>query len=525
MTQKALDLRQLYALLSVSLKLHARGKGGKTMYGRILSIIFSYGIASAYLAWSLSRSFHEPSYIAISVLVTSYLACYTVLSSYSIIFLDADERRILRLFPISQRTLLYSRIVNLLLFSALLSAPFVLPQAIFYGVSTGSTVDAALFAVVLMLSFLWVVGYTIILYNSLILRFASSSRLLATMQAGLVFLLLFFYQGLPSFSTAHFWWESFLTSAYAPLSPPHWFISVFGIAAGKPLLPNGGLLAMQAAATALFLLVLLRTRWILLPEMALTPDSPAHDASTAGRWSALYARLRAFKVDVRAGFELFGQLLTRDKTLRFQVVPIVMMPVAVALYGLMTGGLDSPFDGRIHTPAAKVHIPVMVFFLFSSRHIDQTVLKSVQPGAVWLLFSQSSQALVNFARGVRSSIFARILLPQAGLLLVLFSATMPVREAVLQTAFLVVVCRFQSASIAFLRPRIPFTENESHLATVHRFTQFFVILPYVMLALIPHALLSNDTISFIGLLLFLEMLTAICHVLSRKRRISLPGIA
>jgi hypothetical protein len=102
---------------------------------------------------------------------------------------------------------------------------------------------------------------------------------------------------------------------------------------------------------------------------------------------------------------------------------------------------------------------------------------------------------------------------------------MPVGEAVLQTAFLVVVCRFQSASIAALRPRIPFTENESHLATVHRFTQFFVILPYVMLALIPHAFLSDDTISFIGLLLFLEMLTAICHVFSRKRRISLPGIA
>ena len=60
-----------------------------------------------------------------------------------------------------------------------------------------------------------------------------------------------------------------------------------------------------------------------------------------------------------------------------QIVPIIIMPVAVAVYGLLTNGLHSPFPEGLLLPTAKVHIPVIVFFLFSARHCDQIVVKVI----------------------------------------------------------------------------------------------------------------------------------------------------
>ncbi|MDH7514960.1 MAG: hypothetical protein QHI48_03660 [Bacteroidota bacterium] len=510
------DRKQLRALVSLSVKLHTRGRAGRTRYGRILSVAVSYGLASFYLSWTLSRNFHEPSFVAIGTIVTMYLACYTVLTSYSILFLDPEERRILHLFPISRRTILSSRIVNLFLFALLLSAPFVIPLAVFHFLYSGSAAHAVAFFVVLTASFLWATAGSLIIYNSLILRFVSSSRLLALVQSAFVFLLLFFYQGLPSFATAYQWWEGFLASKAAPLSPAHWFVAVYAEWTGRLSLPAGRLLMVQAVITSLFLILLARSRWLLLPDIALSPDMPVAGPSTPATGPGLLDRLPIRKAETRAGYELFNRLIARDRTLRFQVIPILMMPLAVAVYGLLTGGLASPFMGRIFSPESKVHIPILVFFLFASRHIDQTVLKALQPSSVWLLRAQTHRALIDYARGVRRAVVTRLLLPQALLLAAVFIAVMPPAEAVLQAGFLLSTARFQTSLLTYLRPRIPFSAVETHLDTIHRFSQLFVILPFIIGALFLHLEGSHSPAVFATALISMECVNAILGSMPRK---------
>ncbi|MBI5646020.1 MAG: hypothetical protein HY962_03745 [Ignavibacteriae bacterium] len=517
MSSDAVNWQQVRTLVGVAARINARGRTGRSQYGRALSITISYGIASLYLAWTLGRNFHEQAYVTLSVLVTMYLACYTVISSYSIILLDADERSILQQFPLSGKTIFLSRIFNLFMFSSLLSTPFIMPLAVTYFAKTGSFAGTALLALILAVVFLWTTGYALALYNALVLRFSGSSRLLAVLQSALVFLLLFFYQGLPAFANANAWWNSFLSSAWAPLLPSHWFVAVFSLILGKGLLPQEALLSILAASTALLLALISRTRFMLLPDMG---PGAAADAVSAGppRAGFSLARYLPMAQRRRAGFDLFAALLARDRTLRFNIIPIVMMPVAVAVYGLITGGLRSPFDGALITAASKMHVPVIVFFLFSVRHVEQSLQKAVHPGTVWLLqfFAPADQR--GFAGGVRLSVTSRITVPIAVILGCIFTVTMPPLEALAQAAFLVIAGRLQTAALNVRGGSVPFTMIESHIATLQRFTQFLVVMPFVLTTIILHIALSGQPLHFFLYLLVTELITQALQAFAARRR-------
>jgi hypothetical protein len=495
-----------------------RGRAGKSMFGRATSVVLSYGLASTYLAWVLSRHFYEPAYVTMSILVTMYLACYTVISSYSMILLDPEERRILLLFPISDRTLFLSRVANLLFFALLLGAPFVLPLALFYFAHSVSAARGALFFMVLLLCSLWTTGASLLLYNTLIRRFASSTRLLAVVQSVLVFILLFFYQGLPAFSTANAWWNSFNATRFGVFFPTHWFIGIFGLVSGRPIIPEPGIMTGMAVAGMAILVVLLNTRWMLLPDLnaaANKEDAETQDGSSVR--FPLPIHLLLHRPAALAGYQLFTQLMARDRGLRFQMIPIIMMPVAVAVYGFITGGLHTPFPYGLLIPAAKLHIPVIVFFLFSARHTDQTVLKAVQASSVWILRFQTQDTLHQYARGVRTALQLRVLLPQAFAVFFVFAWAMPLQDAAAQVLFLYVAARFQTAVLNALKPKIPFFEIESQLETAQRFAQFLIIIPFVLVVILAHSFAAGNERAFVIMLLLLEALLQVARLLWRLR--------
>ncbi|MBL0175373.1 MAG: hypothetical protein IPP94_08950 [Ignavibacteria bacterium] len=510
---------QLRTLLTLSLRMNMRGRAGTSPFGRAISISVSYGIAALYLGWVLSRNFSEPAYVTMCILVTMYLACYTVISSYSMILLDAEERRILALFPISERTLFFSRVANLLLFAIQLGVPFVLPLTLIFLVKEQSVWHGAMFFLVLILSSLWTTGVSLLLYNALISRFANSTRLLAIVQSVLVFLLLFFYQGLPNFSTADTWWNSFIGTRYAIALPTHWFIGMYGWFSGLEIIRHPVYLAEMALLAMAALTGLLRTRWMLLPDLSPGAQSSDtdEDARVTFRTSPLMQMLLR-RPPARAGYELFRQLMAKDRNLRFQIIPVIIMPVAVAVYGLLTGGLQSPFPHGLLFHASKVHIPVIVFFLFSARHCDHSVVKAVQASSVWILRFQTQEALHQYARGVRIALNLRVLLPQTLAVWMLFTWVMPLRDAALQTLFLLLAARFQTALLNALRPKIPFFEIETQLATAQRFAVFFIIVPFVMVFIIAHSLTAASPVAFLVMLGAIEALVHLAGALWRRRR-------
>ena len=524
MIASTVNWAQVRALVGLASRMNTRGHTGRTMYGRAISIITSYAISALYLAAMLNMVFNEAVYLIVSLLVTMYLAAYSVITSYHVILLDAEENTIMPLFPVNARTLFVSRIASFFLFSALLSAPFITPLAVVFHTNTHDLLRTTMYATVLTFAFFWTTAAALFLYNILILRFSSSKRLLAFLQTALIFLLLFFYQSLPSFATAQHAWTSFLASAWAPLFPMHWFAGMYYAGIRETVLDAQPLLAGIGLITTVLLVAAFRTRWVLLPDVQRAERAEKTEtAHNRAFFTFLSARILRLPSRVRAGFDLFGIFLSRDRLLRMQFLPFMLMPVAIAVYGLFTSGLQSPFDGQIFWRSARLHVPILVFFLFSTRHVELTLFKAIHPETVWLLRHHTGPSLRDFARGVQLSVIIRIVLPVTSVLALLFCMTMPPADALLQAVFLLSASRFQNAALSLRKGRVPFTERETKLSSLHRFSQFFIIMPFVLVVTLLHQLLSDNRFLFIAGILALEFLTWILHAYSHRSSNVLPG--
>jgi hypothetical protein len=516
-TTDSINWRQFATLVRTFTRINARGQAGKTAYARALSIIVSYGISSTYLGISLSRPFYGMGYVFITIMVMMYLSVFTIMSSYSVILLDTTEQKVLSLFPISGTTLFLSRVANMILYALMVGTPFAMPLVVIYAMHTANTVGTLVYMGTLLLCSLWSAGFFILLYNTMIARFAHSTQFITAMQIVLVFLLLFFYQQLPSFSILDAQKVLIYSTRIHLFFPPLWFVALHTTLSGTTPLPSQSLLAVLAIASFMLLALLLKTRWMLLPDI----NTRAQTAATTHRRHPGFARaldalFRSHR-RAKAGFELFRLMLLRERTLRFQIIPVLIMPVAIAVYGLFSGELHSPFHGRLLEASTKLHVPAIVFFLFAARHLEQSAQKAVQPMTTWLLRYQPGTVLEPYARGVHLGFTAFVLLPLSFVMFLIFLAALPVREAALQALFLAVVARFQTAVIQWIRPGVPFSRKEYHLATVQRFGQFFLFFPFFVIVILLHFLTSRSPLLFLIMLLMLEGLTLIASVTSRAR--------
>jgi hypothetical protein len=302
---------------------------------------------------------------------------------------------------------------------------------------------------------------------------------------------------------------------WATVAPPMWFVAAHALATGSLLLPSQLLLAVILIVSTVLLALLMTTSWMRLPDMGGSSDAPRTARPQSRRRRALAAALLPRARALRSGFELFRILFAREKALRLQILPVFFMPIAIAVYGLFTGQLGSPFHGELLRAGAKLHIPAMVFFLFSTRHLEQTVLRAVSPSTLWLFRLTSKGMIEGYAKGVLRATHVFVLAPQAAALLLIFLMSMPPQEALLQALFLLAAARTQTAILHTARPRAPFTRQEHHLATMQRFGQFFLLLPYFIAVVLLHLLASRSLIGFAAVIAGLEAVTWLCLRVSR----------
>jgi hypothetical protein len=511
-----INWRQFRSLVATFMKINSRGRSTKSANGRALSIILSYGLSSSFLGISLIRPFYAVGYIFMTITVTMYLSLFTVLSSYSMILLEGNEQRILSPLPVSRTVLFLSRIANLILHSVLVGAPFSAPLVAIYFAMTRDPWSTAAYAAVLLFCAMWTTAMFIIAYNAVIVRVSRNSQFLTWFQILLVFALLFFFQTLPSFTIHDVFRFVQLTSGQVSLFPPHWFLALHGVLTGAVHAQGQTISTIAAIGSTLLLALALKTKWMLLPDLQESKIGKPSAGNVASRIDSAVGRFSPRRARTRAGFDLFRALLRRDRNLRFQLIPVLMMPIAVATFGLLSSELSSPFQGMLLASSAKMHIPTLVFLLFSARHTEQTIRKSVNPSTLWLLRLHEPDGLEQYSKGIIVSILALVVAPQVLILLSLFLVTMPPVDALLQALFLLVAAGFQTVTLHVLRPRVPFTGSDSQLASMQRFGQIFLFMPYFVFVLVLHILASGSPFVFIGMLAALATATILCLRLPRR---------
>ncbi len=505
-------------LVATFIRMNARGRNGRTAYGRAVAFLITYGISAAYLGISLAAYYDPTSYVYLSTAVTMYIVGFTVMSTYSLILLDSGDGRLLAAYPIHSQTLFLARATNLTLFVVLTVAPFTLPLTIIHFITERSVLSSAAYLVVQVAAAFWATGIFAVIYNLLMVASRRFTHVMSIAQILLIFALLFFYQSLPGITGHHTAFTQFLMQRWVQLTPPMWFTALHHALAGVERIVPVASQVVLLVGTSAALLLALRTRWMLLPADSSGSTRNAPGSTRNPRGSLLHRWLAERSPATAAGVSLFGALSMRERTVRFQILPVVMMSIAVALYGVLTGELNTPFRNGILSWDARLHIPILVFYLSSVRHVEHVALRAVEPTSVWILELQGRATRDAYADGVARSIFWRILLPQLLLILGVFMLCMDPVDAVAQVLFLLVFGGLQSAVLG-IRTRVsPFTRIENTFATMQRFAQFLVVIPFVTLALLLHLGSRSSIGEYFTMLFVVALLTLALQYFRRLLR-------
>ncbi len=495
-----------------------RGKKKRNKYARAISIVASYSLSSIYLGWSLSSLFFEPAYLLVTSTVVLFLASFSVINAYPMIMMDEEEEAMLQRFPISRKTIFAARVTNLFQYLTLIGLPFIIPLMLFMNQPTIPASDVWLYGAVMFFEIFWTTGFFIVVYGLLMLKARSSSRVLTALQIIFILSLLFLYQTLPSIGSSMIDWISVLDSDVAYIFPPAWFTGLYFSIQGITYFSVQNAAVIILAVSTLLILLLLRSRFVFYPKPETVQAQPSDSSNIDIDW--FYKLLTVFSPRTyggKAGYNMFQQNLYRDVALRVRLIPVILLPVAVAMYGLFSHQLDSPFYQRILESDTAVHISVLVFFLFVARNAVLTTMYTRQNEATWIFSLVPKKQLHDYAKGVAQGIIWTVCFPLVLIIVIIFTISMYWEEALLQGLFIFVAIRFQVHMLALFQNTIPFSIPEDKLSSANRVIQLLIILPFLMLFLVIHFLTSHDYLLFAGVLLGVEITTQFIARLRPKR--------
>ncbi len=519
MQRQEINWPQYRALLRATFLMETRGRTAVKPYRRTASLVFSYLLASGYLAWSLASRFYEPAYVLISFTVSMYLAGLTVITSYSFHLLDSSDERILHQFPISEKTLFAVRSTNLFLYIFLVSIPFYLPLAFFFYLHAAEPDTVAYFLVVLFLYSFWTSCLFLILYNVLTQLFSNTTRLFSNVQIVFILLLLFFYQSLPGFDSSAVDWQKLLTGVLPYVFPPIWYCSLFWSLQGYAVIPAQTVAMLLGSGTLILFLLLLRSRLLLLPRVTMTlPAEQTRRQPLHRIFFSLMTIVRPRERRKKGGFDFLRTQLHRDRLLQIHLLPVLLMPVAITVYGLLTGQCRSPMYGQLlKSRETMMHLPIIIFYMFATRHVIQTITHTRFVQARWIFQMIDSRALEQYAKGVYSSVQWNVMFPLAFLLALLLAFAMPPLDAALHGLFLLLGSRFQIATWTVFQTSVPFSQYEDKFTSAQRMTQFLFIIPYIALLCAFQTVASLTIPAYLVFLAGLEIASRICITYLHRR--------
>ena len=174
-------------------------------------------------------------------------------------------------------------------------------------------------------------------------------------------------------------------------------------------------------------------------------------------------------------------------------------------------------NGQILYPSAIMHITVATFFLFAGRHIIQTITHTRFADARWLLQLCGSRTLEQYTKGTYDSILWNIFVPLSAMQFFIFWIVMPLQDAILQTVFLFLIVKFQTATWSVFQNLVPFSMHEDRLSSARRMINLFWVIPYILIFLLFHHLASMSVYSFLIFLIACDVSSRFCFRFLRRK--------
>lgn len=437
----AADWRQVRALVAAAIKLDLRTTRSQLGRGRLppfVTAMLVYAAMGTLLAFALVAMADAFVFALFTMSGAMFLTALSVIMEYGSVVVSPDDHGILAHRPISSSTYFWSKAGNLLFYVSATALALTAPAAAIGSAMLGPGWRfAAAYLPIAVVSCVAASGVVVLVYTTA-LRIFSYERFTSVvtyihMLATIVLAL--GYVALPNMIGRT---ESGFTldrGLWIYLAPPAWFAGAVSMLTGGDTSQNALLTVFAAAFTvaavgaAMNLISLDYSRRI----SELAAKSGSGPAEKTGRPGAAFLKLGAAICrtdEERAGYQLAAIAMRRDRKLRGRVYPAFGLPIAIVIFGYLTGNLVDPF-AIVDVEGFRPHQLIGAYCIFITIFFATAIVQSEQWKASWIFYAAPVRRRGDLLVGARKLIIWRYLLPFYALLLAVLSFAMPLQHAAL----------------------------------------------------------------------------------------------
>lgn len=509
---------QIRTLGRLLLKIETRGRDGSIK--KLIILFISYSLPGWFLPVMLYNQNIDPTgfeYAFLTYLFFSVILCFTILSELDNLILSKTESELLGILPISSSTVAGAKMYVITRYLLFLTLPLMLPGSMFYYLIVKSVPRALLyyFSGYIMCLFITCV---ILLFYSFLLRSFRINRLgtfTYLLQVFLIFVLIFGYQfvsytftsgnGSPPVS----YFEVIQKNGLLQYFPQAWFGFVpvrQNFALDFRLLVKAILPIFVSYFAYLSLKIYLAENYGIIRERLLYSKVSYDTGYLRDRkffitkaWNSFISNLYIRNRSEQASFTLLRSFFRREKAVKLNILPMIVIPAGLALFALVTDQLPPPFWKAYYSTRPAFHISIMLSVFVVINTSVSGIKVTGNSSASWIYDAYPIESRKRFKNGIRKFFVLYLIVPVTVTLYVIFAFKIPYQQALAHTLFIFASANlFNSLCHAFSKS-LPFTLESSLINSLQRFTAIFISIifgiPFVALQLLAYGSIAEALIT------------------------------
>ena len=466
------DMRQLRALIAAGIRLDMRSsrRRGRTHLRMppMISMLVTYVIIGSFLAVSLWKTGDLFTFALLTLSAAMFMTAVTVIMEYSSVVVNPDDHDILSHRPVSSRTYFWAKIANLFFYVGSTALALSLPASIAIGLRFGGGVPLAIsYALLAIVACISAAAVVVLIYSTAIRIFDSQrfSSAITYVHSAATLVLTFGYVLVPRMLMREGVALEISQGRWTWFVPPAWYAGTVELAAGDPGTHNFifALMALASAAAviamALSLISLDYSRRIA--ELAATsPDVVSEErGSRVSTRLGLIGRSLCRTDEERAGYDLMGRYMHRDRKLRMRIYPAFGLPLAVYLFGLVTKSFTDPFGPHRLEQGLPIQELLGFYCVFITLFFATAMTQSDQWKASWIFHAAPVRDRVAIIVGARKLVIWRYILPFFAVLLVLLSFVIPPVSAAVYLLLTLLLSLLTFSLLSLASPYLPLSQS------------------------------------------------------------------
>jgi len=236
-------------------------------------------------------------------------------------------------------------------------------------------------------------------------------------------------------------------------------------------------------------------------------------------WNNLIEKLYIKNKLEQSSFTLLKSFFSREKAVKLNLIPMMILPAGLALFALVTNQLPPPFGNFTLRINSSLHFAILLTVLIVVNTSLMGIKITSTPAASWIYDAYPMESVRRFKNGVRKFFVLYLLVPLSIFLFVLFTVKMPLSQALVHTSFIFSAANFYNTICHSFSKALPFTKENTIINSVQRISSMFLaILAGVPLIGLQVLVYRSELDAFLTSLILLTITSWLNYFVFVKRR-------